>query len=156
MPLNMSLFVVFTPISGHSTDTQIGILSKQNSTAANLPYDLTFNGTNMTARTRFISDSTVVSLGSDYKPLTDDKAAIITAINDISNDTTGLKIFVDGEKGNEYAPPATKIKENNSALSIARQKGFWATRYCKCYISEIIMYNKPLKRPLQFIPLPIQ
>jgi prepilin-type N-terminal cleavage/methylation domain-containing protein len=151
-PDNFSIFAVFTPLSGYAPSDRIGILAKQtSSTVFNEMYGINFNGVNKTLNAVVMGGSptvpTAINLFSPISNIiTDNVASIAGVTHDTQNSTSGFKLY---KNGTNFASrnPSTSIIDAGTALNIGSGRSTpETTRFCKCYISEIIMYDRALKK----------
>ena len=151
-PDNFSIFAVFTALSGHAMDSRIGILAKQSTTTVtNETYGINFDGLNQTINSVVMGGSPTVPTPINlYSPIsniiTDNVASIAGVTHDTQNSTSGFKLY---KNGTNFASrnPSTSIIDAGTALNIGSGRStIETTRFCKCYISEIIMYDRALKK----------
>ena len=153
-PDNFSIFAVFTPLSGYEPDAdRMGILAKQSTTTVtNESYGINFNGVGKTLNAVVMGGSptepTAINLHSPIisNIITDNVASIAGVTHNTQNSTSGFKLY---KNGTNFASrnPSTSIIDAGTALNIGSGRTTIETkRFCKCYISEIIMYNRALKK----------
>ena len=152
-PDNFSIFAVFTALSGHGTDPRIGILAKQRTKPiSNEMYGINFNGLNQTINGVVMGGSpigpTSLNLSSNSpfitNTITDNVASIVGVTHDTGNITSGFKLYKNGTNFVSGAP-STSIVAAGTNLNIGSGRATDLTsRFCKCYISEIIMHNRAL------------
>lgn len=145
-PNNFSIFAVFAPISGHSTNSRVGIITKQTGVGiSNQPYGLNFDGTNMRTGFLVVNDGNSATFGPSgaVNSLVDNIAAISTYTHDSVTTTNGFKNYLNGTLQNS-GTSSSSIAFTNGNLKIGQEKDGVTTRFCKCYISEIIMYDRVL------------
>ena len=151
-PDNFSIFAVFTALSGHTTNSRIGILAKQKTdTVGSEMYGINFNGLDQTINSVVMGGSPLGLVSVNlYEPIsniiTDNVASIAGVTHNTQNSTSGFKLY---KNGTNFASrnPSTSIIDAGTALNIGSGRTTIETkRFCKCYISEIIMYNRALKK----------
>ena len=151
-PDNFSIFAVFTALSGHTTNSRIGILAKQKTdTVGSEMYGINFNGLDQTINSVVMGGSPLGLVSVNlYEPIsniiTDNVASIAGVTHNTQNSTSGFKLYKNGTNFVSKAP-STSIIDAGTALNIGSGRTLIdTTRFCKCYISEIIMYDRALKK----------
>ncbi len=150
-PNNFSIFIVFAPLAGNASDTRVSILSKSGSSTSNPAYQIAFDSSNMNPSVVVTSDSTTqISYSNSSNTLKKNVPTILTVTHNSITTASGLKAYINGatsafQLGSSSA--LSSIIDNSQPLDIARyvdKSGSNANRFCKCYISEIIMYDRVL------------
>jgi len=145
---NFAIFAVFTAFPTDSTD-RTGILFKQESGANWEVYGMSFNGMSFNGPTNTISSTVVDSSGSIayiYAAANGIKYNIpaIGFVQHATGVSSGFVSYINGAASGNSGTPKSSINSGSSALVIG--KGSHAYRHFKGYISEIIMYNRALKK----------
>lgn len=140
-PNNHTIFAVFAPIEGNDNPLQ-GVLVKLDGTR-NSPYSVVFHGnSNRVVSLSNSSENNTEFISNNVKQVT--KAIIATVTHNSDNITSGFHLYING--GNlDTGDANTSVRPSGDALVIGRQREASATRFCKCFISEIIMFDRVLE-----------
>jgi prepilin-type N-terminal cleavage/methylation domain-containing protein len=144
-PNNHTIFAVLSLISGHNTDS-LGVIAKQTGSFPNTPYSLTIDGMYLKVTTVVTDESGANAnnyLESNTVTFVDNSPIIAAVTQNSVSTTTGLKTYLNGRIANQVNT-VSSIASSGGYLKIGQQKDGATARFCKCYISEIIMYDRVL------------
>lgn len=145
-PKNHTIFAVFSPLSGNSTNNGIGFFSKQpESGVNNFPYALGFKGTDLRPKYRTTDNSdTVIIVAGATSVVAIDSLIMYSLSYNSDQITKGAKFYMNGASIVEQDSNSS-VKNSGTELVIGAADLGSPSRFCKCLVSEIIMYDRVLK-----------